>query len=66
MNNHQTCSDEMRAYFDTLEEGARRCYDIAQTARSGGYDPETHVEIPFAKDLAARVESLVGPKGIAE
>jgi DNA polymerase II large subunit len=66
MSNPQSCSDEMRAYFDTLEEGARRCYDIAQQARAKGFDPETQVEIPLAKDLAARVESLVGPKGIAQ
>ena len=55
----------MQSYFDTLEEGARQCYKVAEAARARGLDPETRVEIPLAKDLAARVESLVGPKGIA-
>ena len=61
----QTASEEMRRYFATLEEGAERCYSVARKARAKGLDPELTVEIPLAKDLAARVESLVGPKGIA-
>ncbi|MBM4249516.1 MAG: DNA polymerase II large subunit [Euryarchaeota archaeon] len=55
----------MRRYFAQLEEGAERCYAVARRARAKGLDPETTVEIPLAKDLAARVESLVGPPGIA-
>ena len=66
MNTSQTCSEEMRRYFATLEEGAEACYAVARKARAKGCDPETTVEIPLAKDLAARVESLVGPKGIAQ
>ena len=61
----QTASEEMRRYFAELEEGAERCYSVARKARAKGLDPETTVEIPLAKDLAARVESLVGPKGVA-
>ncbi|MEM4729329.1 MAG: DNA polymerase II large subunit [Thermoplasmata archaeon] len=59
------CSEEMRRYFEALEEGARACYAIAERARARGLDPETRVEIPLAKDLAARVESLTGPPGVA-
>ena len=59
------CSEEMRRYFEALEEGARACYSLAGRARARGLDPETTVEIPLAKDLAARVESLTGPPGIA-
>jgi DNA polymerase II large subunit len=66
MNSSQTASEEMRRYFSTLEEGAERCYSTARKARAKGLDPELVPEIPLAKDLAARVESLVGPKGIAE
>jgi len=66
MSGNQACSDDMRRYFDTLEREARRCYVIANEARAKGLDPQTTVEIPLAKDLAARVESLVGPPGIAE
>jgi DNA polymerase II large subunit len=65
MNTSQTASEEMRRYFAALEEGAEQCYHVARKARAKGLDPELTVEIPLAKDLAARVESLVGPKGIA-
>ncbi|MFW9824432.1 MAG: DNA polymerase II large subunit, partial [Candidatus Thorarchaeota archaeon] len=43
-----------------------QCYSIAEVARSKGLDPEIYVESPQAKDLAGRVEKLVGPEGIAE
>ncbi len=59
-------SEEMRRYFSALEEEAERIYRIAEEARSMGYDPEMHVEIPRAKDLAVRVEELTGVRGIAE
>jgi DNA polymerase II large subunit len=60
------CSPEMRAYFNSLEEGAQHCYDIASQARSKGFDPELTPEIIETEDLAARVEGLVGPESIAE
>lgn len=53
-------------YFETLEEETGRLYDIAKQARSKGYDINLEPEIPLAKDLAERVEGLVGPKGIAK
>ncbi len=59
-------SDEMRRYFEELERRAEEIYRIAEDARKMGYDPEEHVEIPRAKDLATRVEELTGVKGIAE
>ena len=59
-------SDMMEVYFKTLEDQARECYTIAGAAREMGYDPSTEVEMPLTSDLAARVESLVGPVGIAE
>ena len=59
-------SPEMRKYFHRLEEQVKEAYDIANAARILGFDPAESVEIPLAKDLAARVESLVGPPGIAE
>ncbi|MBN1280552.1 MAG: DNA polymerase II large subunit [Candidatus Thermoplasmatota archaeon] len=55
----------MRLYFDQLQHDIDACYTLAQTAREKGYDPELSVEIPQALDLAARVEQLVGPPGIA-
>ena len=59
-------SNEMEAYFKALKKGIDSCYEVARLARAKGLDPEYEVEIPRAIDLAARVEELVGPKGIAE
>ncbi|MDR3290689.1 MAG: DNA polymerase II large subunit [Methanobrevibacter sp.] len=53
-------------YFDRLEKETHELYEIANQARSKGLDVETATEIPLAKDLAERVEGLVGPKGIAK
>ena len=53
-------------YFDRLESETRILYDIANEARSKGFDVETKTEVPLAKDLAERVEGLVGPEGIAK
>jgi DNA polymerase II large subunit len=58
-------STDMHEYFMRLQQDIDRCYSIANDARKKGYDPELLVEIPQALDLAARVEELVGPKGIA-
>jgi DNA polymerase II large subunit len=58
-------SSDMREYFNRLQEDIDKCYFIATEARKKGFDPELIVEIPQALDLAARVEQLVGPKGIA-
>lgn len=52
-------------YFDTLESETKKLYDIAKEARLKGYDTETEPEIPLAKDLAERVDGLVGPEGIS-
>lgn len=59
-------SKEMEKYFNTIQNQVDRCYIIAEEARGKGLDPEEYVECPQAKDLAGRVEKLVGPSGIAE
>ncbi len=59
------CSEEMKKYFIELKEKADHCYNLAKTARNRGLDPELEPEIIMTEDLAARVEGLVGPKGIA-
>ncbi|MBY9007636.1 MAG: DNA polymerase II large subunit [Candidatus Lokiarchaeota archaeon] len=59
-------SEEMEEYFNNLQKKIKESYDIAEEARDKGYDPELYVESPQAKDLAGRVEKLVGPKGVAE
>lgn len=57
---------EMKLYFEQLQRQVDRCYDIAKEARGKGLDPELGIESPQAKDLAGRVEKLVGPKGVAK
>ena len=52
-------------YFESLEKETKRAYDVAREARKRGLDIETEPEIPLAKNLAERVEGLVGPPGIA-
>jgi DNA polymerase II large subunit len=58
-------SPAMHAYFQQLQQDIDVCYHLANAARKKGCDPELTVEIPQALDLAARVEQLVGPEGIA-
>ena len=53
-------------YFDRLEAETNHLYEIANKARSKGLDVETETEVPLAKDLAERVEGLVGPEGVAK
>ncbi|MFX0011748.1 MAG: DNA polymerase II large subunit, partial [Candidatus Hermodarchaeota archaeon] len=59
-------SKETAAYFSRLQKSVDECYEIAEKARQKGLDPEIFVESPQAKDLAGRVEKLVGPKGVAD
>ena len=53
-------------YFDRLEKETNHLYEIANEARSKGLDVEVETEVPLAKDLAERVEGLVGPEGVAQ
>jgi len=59
-------SIEMKEYFTTIQSHVDQCYALAEEARKKGLDPEIYVECPQARDLAGRVEKLVGPEGIAE
>lgn len=54
------------SYFTMLEQELDIAYSVAQRARALGKDPSYEVEIPLAQDMASRVESLVGPRGIAK
>jgi DNA polymerase II large subunit DP2. len=58
-------SPHMQAYYDRLNAGLAKAMEVAQAARKTGIDPETHVEIPIANDLADRVEAQVGITGVA-
>lgn len=53
-------------YKALIEREFQRCYQVAVEARRRIGSPTPMVEILLAKDLAERVELLVGPKGVAE
>ncbi|HIQ32666.1 MAG TPA: DNA-directed DNA polymerase II large subunit [Methanothermococcus okinawensis] len=62
---HVKASKEMISYFESIQREVKRIYEIAEKCRKKGYDPVDHVEIPLARDMADRVEGLVGPEGVA-
>ncbi|MHA1729179.1 MAG: DNA polymerase II large subunit [Promethearchaeota archaeon] len=59
-------SVKMNEYSDKISKDVEFIYEIAEKARKKGIDPTTEIECPPAHDLAGRVESLVGPKGVAD
>ncbi len=56
----------MDDYFSLLKDELQKAYSVAQEARSKGFDPADEIEVKIAKDVAARVEGIVGPPGISE
>jgi DNA polymerase II large subunit len=54
------------AYFERLETGLDEALNVAREARKRGGDPTEDVEIPIAKDMADRVENILGIDGVAE
>ena len=53
-------------YFDRLDARLKAAFDVATQARRQGKDPEPEVEIPVAKDMADRVENILGITGVAD
>ncbi len=49
----------MEDYFLGIDNSIAVCYDVANKARAKGFDPDTKVEIPLAKNMAERVEGLI-------
>src|SRR5512137_2967793 len=52
-------SEDVRSYFQKLQDGVESSYRVARAARAKGFDPELDVEIPLTDDLASRVERLL-------
>ena len=52
-------SEDVRSYFQKLQDGVESSYRVARTARAKGVDPELDAEIPLTDDLASRVERLL-------
>jgi len=59
-------SKEYKQYADSLEKQLADIYAVVTKARKKGLDPALVPEPEVAKDLAALVEGLVGPPGVAE
>lgn len=59
-------SKEYQRYAFSIENELQRLYEIARKAREKGLDPALKPESEIAQDLAALVEGLVGPTGVAE
>ncbi|ELZ51513.1 DNA polymerase type ii, large subunit [Halorubrum coriense DSM 10284] len=53
-------------YFARIEERLDEAWDVAETAKGQGRDPEPEIEIPIARDMADRVENILGIDGVAE
>ena len=58
--------DEDERYFEQLEAELERATAVANEARERGGDPTPEVEIPVARDMADRVENILGIDGVAE
>ncbi|MFW6265472.1 MAG: DNA-directed DNA polymerase II large subunit [Halanaeroarchaeum sp.] len=54
------------AYFETIESRLDEAFEVASEAKRRGDDPKPEVEIPVAKDMADRVENILGIDGVAE
>ena len=53
-------------YFERIERELDAAFTVAEAAKERGDDPEPDVEIPTARDMAARVENILGIDGVAE
>ncbi|TKX74379.1 DNA polymerase II large subunit [Halorubrum sp. GN11_10-6_MGM] len=53
-------------YFARIEERLDEAWDVAEAAKEQGRDPEPEIEIPVARDMADRVENILGIDGVAE
>ncbi|PSQ08829.1 DNA polymerase II large subunit [Halobacteriales archaeon QS_5_70_15] len=57
---------EDERYFEGLESRLDEAMAVATRARERGGDPTEDVEIPIAKDMADRVENILGIPGVAD
>src|SRR3989344_4589851 len=55
----EICDASTKKYFEEMQSQIKKEYDIAEQARSKNLDPEDHVEISLAKNMAERVLGLM-------
>ncbi|PAU85446.1 DNA polymerase II large subunit [Halorubrum salipaludis] len=53
-------------YFARIEDRLDEAWDVAEAAKQQGHDPKPEIEIPIARDMADRVENILGIDGVAE
>ncbi len=53
-------------YFARIEDRLDEAFAVAETAKGQGKDPKPEIEIPVARDMADRVENILGIDGVAE
>ncbi len=53
------CSKKMLVYFDKIQEEVFTLHKLANQARSLLFDPEPHVDIKLARNMAERVTGLI-------
>ncbi|PSQ01014.1 DNA polymerase II large subunit [Halobacteriales archaeon QS_4_70_19] len=58
--------DENERYFQRIEDDLDEAFEAAREAKARGGDPSPEIEIPVAKDMADRVENILGIEGVAE
>ncbi|RLG13718.1 MAG: DNA polymerase II large subunit [Candidatus Nanohalarchaeota archaeon] len=51
--------EQTKEYFSVIEKNTNTCYAVAKKVKAKGIDIEDEINIPIAKDLAARVEGLI-------
>ena len=59
-------SPEYEEYFKSLEDGLNELYEVARRAKRKGLDPSLEPEPQITRDIAERVEKLIGPPGIGD
>ncbi|MFB6108207.1 MAG: DNA polymerase II large subunit [Haloplanus sp.] len=59
-------NDDDARYFERIESRLDEAFERAERAKSQGADPRPEVEIPVAKDMADRVENILGIPGVAD
>lgn len=52
-------STRVAGIFDSLQKEVLHCYEIANKTKTLGYDPDSFVKIPLARNMAERVEGLI-------
>jgi len=66
ISENNNLSVNIQTYFNDLNKQLKKIYSLASKARKKGLDPVPDVEIPIAKDIADRVEGLIGPEGVGK